>query len=112
MNSVIRFAILILFSIGLAWLGTNQKAAAQSDYPPEQATIPQGSSPTYQLDWVAVGEISGGEGASSNYRLSSTSGQMGASTSSKSLHYALCAGFQCAMGNNEEAHIYLPLVER
>jgi hypothetical protein len=57
MNRVVRFAALILFSIGLACLGTNQTAAAQMGYPPERAAIPHGSSPNYQLDWVAVGEI-------------------------------------------------------
>jgi hypothetical protein len=111
MNRVVRFAALILFSIGLACLGTNQTAAAQMGYPPERVAILHGSSPNYQLDWVAVGEIGAGKGSSANYQLSGTSGQMGAGTSSESSHYALCVGFQCASGNGE-SHVYLPLVER
>ena len=65
---------------------------------------------TYHLDWVAVGEVSGGTSVSANYHLSATVGQMGAGTRSESAHYALCVGFPCGAATGYR--VYLPLAMR
>ncbi len=70
---------------------------------------PRMSSTNYAMDWNAVGEISGGDTASTNYKLSATIGQMAANTSSTSTNYQSCAGFECVLN---ALHLYLPLITR
>jgi hypothetical protein len=103
-----RCSILILLLSGLALFSAGGSPAL-GQAPP--ASPPSGASASYRLDWVATGEVSGGQSASAGYRLSATISQMGAGTRGKSAHYALCVGFQCAAA--ESAYpLYLPLVLR
>ena len=108
MSKFIRLAILMVLLIGLVGLKTDLTVARDQM---EQVSTPYGSSANYSLNWVAVGEVSGGTGSSDQYQLSATIGQMGAGTKSESENYAFCAGFQCGLGNNEY-QIYLPFLKR
>lgn len=67
------------------------------------------SSTNFALDWSAVGEISGGDSASANYKLTGTIGQMAANTSSTSANYQACTGFECVLDN---LRLFLPLIIR
>jgi hypothetical protein len=70
---------------------------------------PQMNSTNYALDWSAVGEISGGESASANYKMNATIGQMAANSSSTSANYGMCTGFECVLNL---LSTYLPLIRR
>jgi hypothetical protein len=108
MNQTIRLLILIGIVGGLILLNAGLTSARDLK-PNDRSTAPEGSSTSYRLDWAAVGEISGGDGSSSGYRLTATIGQMGAGTPSTSMNYALCVGFQCAE-STMTYRVYLPLV--
>lgn len=57
-----------------------------------------------------TGASSGGDAASTHYKLSGSIGEMAASSnSSASSHYASCIGFQCVLNF---LHVYLTLVMR
>jgi hypothetical protein len=69
---------------------------------------PQMSSANYAMDWVVVGEVSGGSGSSAHYQLHEvTIGQTAANTTSASASYALCTGWECSVPGQA---IYLPVV--
>lgn len=108
MSKIIRLAILLVLLSGLIGVKTDLTTAGSQ---PEWPSIPDGSSTNYGLDWVVVGEVSGGSTSSAHYQLSATIGQMGAGTSSESENFALCVGFQCALVKNEY-QVYLPLAIR
>lgn len=77
---------------------------------------PRMGSASYGLDWSAVGEISGGAGASAQYRLNATSGQMGAGTLSQSANFHSCFGFKCVQDSPvptpTRSRTYLPALNR
>jgi hypothetical protein len=73
---------------------------------PPAPHAPQMSSANYVLDWSAAGEISGGNSASTHFKLSGTIGQMAANSSSTSINFGLCTGFQCVPN---VLNVYLPL---
>ena len=75
----------------------------------QQQSGPRMSSTNFALDWSAVGEISGGDSASTNYKLSATIGQMAANTNSASANYQACTGFECVLN---ALQLYLPLITR
>ena len=75
----------------------------------QQQDGPRISSTNFALDWSAVGEISGGDSASANYKLTGTIGQMAANTSSTSGNFGLCTGFECVLNT---LRLYLPLILR
>jgi hypothetical protein len=75
----------------------------------QQQSISQMTSTNYTLDWSTVGEISGGSSASANFKLTGTSGQMAANTSSVSTAYGLCTGFECVLNYLRQ---FLPVVLR
>jgi hypothetical protein len=106
MNHLIRLSILIII-VGLLALVNGGLSRASGAQRADRSAVPEGDSTSYRLDWATVGETSGGDSASTSYRLGATIGQMGASTQSASAHFALCVGFQCAAS---EHHVFLPLM--
>ena len=108
MSKIIRLAILMVLLSGLVGLNMDLTVAYGQS---EQFSVPDGSSENYSLDWVIVGEVSGGTGSSDQYKLSATIGQKGVGTHSESEHYVLCAGFQCA-SLRSEYRLFLPMAER
>ncbi len=94
------------FMASLLFAAPIETAVQQSS---QQPTGPRMSSPNFAMDWSAVGEISGGDSVSANYKLSGTLGQMAANSSSTSSHYGLCTGFECVLNT---LRLYLPLILR
>ena len=78
-------------------------AAAPAAHPAQM------SSAHYALDWSAAGEISGGDSASANYKLTGTTGQMGAGSLSASANAQACTGFECVLNN---LGVYLPFIKK
>ncbi len=108
MNHVKRWSILFIVLSVLVVLNADfnpVRGVQRAD----RSTTFDGASSAYRLDWAAVGEVSGGNSASTGYRLSATIGQMGAGAST-SAHFALCVGFQCAASGAGNYRVYLPLV--
>lgn len=70
---------------------------------------PQMGSAQYQVDWSAVGEISGGRSSSSHYVLQATVGQVTANSSSTSVNYEICTGWECVWSS---LSTYLPFIRR
>jgi hypothetical protein len=100
---------LLAICLALACAGFMASALFAAPEPSAPHVNTRMSSTSYALDWSAVGEISGGASASTNYKLNATIGQMAANTSSASASYGLCTGFECVAN---VLSLYLPLIRR
>jgi hypothetical protein len=101
-------ALVCLASLFFVWTLVRPVSAAKANPSVLQSAQPQMSSTHYALDWSTAGGISGGDTASTHYKLSATIGEMAAG-SSASTNYASCSGFQCVFNF---LHVYLPLIFR
>jgi len=99
------------FASALLFVLTLVRAAPTATAAPPAPRAPQMSSANYALDWSAAGEISGGDSASANFKLSGTIGQMAANSSSSntSTNYGLCTGVQCVLN---ALSVYLLIIRR
>jgi len=104
----IPLAFVCIASLFFIWTLVRPVSAAKTT--PSVLRSPQMSSANYGMDWSTVGDISCGDTASTNYKMSETIGEMAASSnSSASTNYAVCSGFQCVLNI---LHVYLPLIFR
>ena len=100
-------ALVCLAGLFFVWTLVRPVSAAKAT--PAGAYTPQMSSVNYAMDWSTAGGVGGGDSASTNYKLSATIGEMGASSSSVSSNYAACSGFQCVLNYMRS---FLPLILR
>lgn len=110
MKRLTSFHTLVLLCASALLVGvTLVHVAPTATAAPPVPRVPKMSSTNYAMDWSAVGEISGGASASTNFKLTATIGQMAANMNSASANYQACTGFECVLNS---LRLFLPLIVR